>query len=95
MRGVGDAFNGTNDCRNSPATGGALARRSLQEVLHGCAHVVEALFCEDDSPVLFDFGDSIAGVVERLPAAGGGKDQLGAPIGRMSVDVEDCPDAAR
>jgi len=38
--------------------------------------------------VLFDFGHSIAGVVERLPTAGGGEDQLGAPIGRIRASFE-------
>ena len=38
--------------------------------------------------MLFDFGHPIAGVVERLPAAGGREDQLGPPIGRIRSSLE-------
>ena len=38
--------------------------------------------------MLFDFGDTIAGVVERLLPVGGGEDQLGAPIGRIGASLE-------
>ena len=38
--------------------------------------------------MLFDFGDTIAGVVGRLPPVGGGEDQLGASIGRIGASLE-------
>lgn len=40
---------------------------------------------EKASPIVFDFGDPVAGVVERLAAAGGGKDQLLAPVGGIGA----------
>ena len=52
------------------------------------AHVVESPFPENASPVLFDFGDPVAGVVERLAAMGGGEDQLGAPVVRVRAPLE-------
>jgi len=38
--------------------------------------------------VLLDFGDPVARVVERLPAAAGGKDQLGTSISRVRASLE-------
>ena len=38
--------------------------------------------------MLFDFRDTIAGVVGRLPPVGGGEDQLGASIGRVGASLE-------
>ena len=65
-------------CRVLVVLGGQV----IQQVLHGYAHIVESLFPENTLPVLCDLGDAVAGVVEHLPAAGGGEDQLGAPIWR-------------
>ncbi len=38
--------------------------------------------------MVFNLGHSIAGLVERLPAAVGGEDQLGPPIGRIGPSLE-------
>src|SRR6476661_5946992 len=65
-----------------------LELQHIQKVLHRGAHIVEASPCNDASPMVFDVGDPIAGVVERLPAAGGGEDQLGTPIGRIGLSLE-------
>jgi len=62
--------------------------QDIHQVLHGRAHVVEEMSPENVSPVLFDFGDSVAGVVKRLAAAGGGKDQLRSPVGGIRAALE-------
>ena len=62
--------------------------KNIQQILDGSAHVIESSFPENFPPVLFDFGDSVAGVVQCLAAADGGKDQLGAAVDGIRPALE-------
>jgi hypothetical protein len=51
----------------------------VQQLLEGAAGIGEAVGSDHLRPVLFDLGDPVAGVVQRLAAAPGGKINLARP----------------
>ena len=53
------------------------------QFLQGAAGAGEAFRADDLRPVFLDLGDPVAGVVERLAAAGGGEDELGPLVGAV------------
>ena len=59
------------------------AGERVQQFLQGAAGAGEAFRPDDLRPVFLDLGDPVAGVVERLTAAGGGEDELGPLVGAV------------
>ena len=65
-----------------------LVDQHVQEILHDCAHLVEANATDGFPPVLFDFGDPVAGVVQRLTAATSRKNQLGPAVNQIGPALQ-------